>query len=179
MPVAMDLVTSAHQRLSAYLPFQALVLEGLIGTDAADTATDAEKLAAAWLFQGLDDEGRPFRDPEGSGTSVVVLSENTEWTGPNRHNTAHFPALQMLIYMDSTRAEAGAPTSLDARRKLKHVARILDRCFHLVGNLSEDHAWPGLDVHSCVRATGLDIRDVPGTQSATVRGEYRYEALTD
>lgn len=179
MPVEVDLVTAAHQRLSAYLPFQQLVLEGLIGTEAAVGAPDIEKLQGAWLFQGLDDEGRPFRDPEGSGTSVVVLSERREWAAPNRHNTADFPALQMLIYTDSTRAADGSVLTRDAGMKVKHIAKVLDRCFHLVQNRPEDQWWVSKWVHSSLRSSGRDIRDVPGTQSLTVRCEMNYETVTD
>lgn len=179
-PVELDLVTAAYQRLAAFPDFQSMVLNGLIGTDAASAALDSEKLAKAWLFQGLDDEGRPFRDPEGSGTSVVVLAEHNEWTGPNRHNTAFFPRLQILIYTDSTRAANGAVGAQDARRKTKHIAKRLDRCFHLVGNDVADQVWGDRKwVHSSVRSSPLSIRDVPGTQSQTVRCEMVYDTMTD
>lgn len=166
-----DLVTAAHARLSAYAPFQQLVADGVIGSESDGTP---------WLFQGLDNEGRPFRDPEGSEQCVVVLSEGGEWAPANRHNTAYFPVLQMLIYADSTRhPDTAAPIRLDARQKAKHVFRILNRCFHLPSNTDADQNWPGLRVHSCVAGGPFSLNDVPGTQSATVRGECRYNTVTD
>lgn len=174
----LDLVTSAHMRLSAYPPYQQLILDGFIGTDASDTADAATKVSQGWLFQGLDNDGRPFRDPEGTGKSVVVLSERSQWATANRHNTATFPALQMLIYTDCTRDADGGVLSRDADRRCKHIFKILDRCFHLP--LNDDHAWPGsFWVHDSVRGTGFNIGDVPGTESWTVRGEATYDIITD
>lgn len=193
-PMLSDLVTSAYMRLVAYAPFQQLVLDGFIGTDAADPASDAIKIAGSWVFQGLDNEGRPYRDPEGSSRSVVVLSERREWASPNSHNTAYFPALQMLIYTDSTRdPETGAPASADADRKCKHIFRILDRCFHLPSNHTPDRRWPlppdallspnpkitYARVHSSLRGTPFSLGDVPLTQSTVVRGEATYNIITD
>lgn len=174
-----DLVTAATRRLRAFPAFQLLVSQGFIGTDAYDSDTLPTKVSAAWLFQGLDNEGRPFRDPEGSGKAAIVLTERSEWAAPNRHNTAYFPELQMLIYMDSTRDEDGSLVSPDADSKTKHVFRLLDRCFHLVGNTEAEQKWSTLRVHSSVRSSRFVLRDVPGTQSATVRGEATYETLTD
>lgn len=179
MELITDLATAAYQRLAAFPDFQDAVLSGFVGTDAASGATGAEKLASAWLFQGLDDEGRPYRDPEGTGTGVVVLSERNEWASPNRHNTASFPVLQMLIYMDSTRNEDGSPLIPDASTKAKTLAHHLDRCFHLAGWRESDLKWGSKSVHSSVRGNAADLRDVPGTQSMTVRMELRYNTVTD
>jgi hypothetical protein len=174
----MDMVTSAFQKLSAYPAFQQLVLDGLIGTDADDTAPDEEKIAKAWLFQSLDDQERPFRDPEGSGQCVILLSQHKSWSGPNRHNTAQFPQLNVLIYADSTRDADGAPITQDARRKAKHVAKRINPCFHRPGN--DDHLWPGdYWVHASYQSMQLQLTDVPNTQAYTVRGEMTYEITTD
>lgn len=176
-----DLATAAWDRLSAYPSFQDFVLSGLIGTDAEADAPDEEKLEKAWIFQGLDKDGRPFRNAEGSGTSVVVLSSRDDWAAANRHNTWTFPALQMLVYTDSDRNSDGSLVTRNAVSKCKEIMRALNRCFHLVGNTEEDQAWPGLRVHSCLQAGGgLRITDVPDAEDgATVRGEYRYEVVTD
>lgn len=170
-----DLVTAAVARLSAYAPFQEMVAEGLIGSDDDGTV---------WLFQGLDQDGRPFRDPEGTGKCVVVLMERQEWAAANAHNTAHFPLLQMLIYADCTRNVDGAVVTRDADRKAKHVFQKLDRCFHLPSNLDEDKRWAidantYVDVHSCLRGDPATISDVPQTEWATVRLEARYTTITD
>lgn len=174
-----DLSTAAYDRLIGDPAFQQMVSEGLIGTDAAVGATDAEKIAGAWLFQGLDDEGRPFRDPEGTGTSVVVLSSRTEWSSPNRHNTANFPVLQVLIYSDSTRDANGMTLAPDATRRVKHVAKRINDRLHLAANTQEGQRWGDAWIHSSLRSNAMDIRDVPGTQSLTVRAEMKYETVTD
>lgn len=175
-----DLAEAAWDRLTVWLPFQDLVLSGLIGTDAADDDPDEDKVARAWVFQGFDANGRPYRNAEGSGKGVVVLSVRDDWAEPNRHNTWDFPLLQMLVYMDSDRDADGTMTAPNAVPKCRSVMRILDRRFHLVGNTQADQDWPGLRVHSCIRASRLTITDVPDSENgATVRGEYRYEVTTD
>lgn len=193
----LDLATAAVQRLRDYLPFQQLVADGVVGTDANDAAPLAEKVEQAWLFQGLDRDGRPFRDPEGSGRCVVVLSERREWASANPHNTASFPALQMLIYADSSRLSDGAPWIRDADRKCKHVFKKLDPRFHNPSNQTEDRRWSYVEkivhpdgavealpskviqVHSSLRGSPFTIGDVPGTNEYTVRGEVSYNMITD
>lgn len=194
-----DLSTAAFHRLKTYPPFADMVLatlldqpRPLIGTDAADIDPQEDRLAQAWVFQGLDREGRPFRDPEGTGQAVVVLSERREWAGANSHNTASFPALQVLIYADSTRDSEGAPLVRDAARKCKHIFNRIDRLFHNPGNTQDSQRWAVpdmdilgqerarvLDVHSLVRGGQFSIEDVPGTNEFTVRGEAVYNAITD
>lgn len=177
--IDVDIASAAYDRLVSDPVFQQMVEDGLIGTDAAPTATPAERLAAAWVFQGLDDEGRPFRNPEGSGTGVVVLTARSEWSAPNRHNTAAFPVLQILVYMDSTRNADGAAVSPDATAKVKHVAKRINRRFHLVANRESGQKWGTLWVHSSLRSGLLDVRDVPMSHSLTVRAEMKYETVTD
>lgn len=184
----LDLVTAAIARLRGYAPFQQLVLDGLIGTDATGPE---ESIAKAWLFQGLDNEGRPFRDPEGSGQSVIVLSERGEWASANSHNSAYFPILQMLVYTDCTRDADGAVLKRDADRKAKHIFRILDRCFHLVGERTDQPYAVVVEVFddvpverrffvaSSLRGNPFTLTDVPGTEAYTVRGEARYDVTTD
>lgn len=171
-----DLATAAVDRLVADPEWQALVISGVIGTDAADSDPDADKLARAWLFQGLNDDGTPYRDPVGTGKATVVLIERTQWT-TNPHNTAKFPVLQALIYADASRNDDGSASDRDQDRRCKTVAKTVDDLFHDPAN--RKHDWPGLFVVSCVRSQGLSIMDVPGTGSLCVRGELRYETTTD
>lgn len=164
-----SLLTAAWKRVAASEVFQNLVSEGWIGKDDDDTP---------WLFQGLDAEGRPFRDPEGSGKGVIVLMENT-WAARNRHNTWRFPELTVLIYMDSSRNADGSSISPDARDKCKHVAKRIDRLFHLPGNTEADQDWDGFRVHGSLSSSDLSLDDVPQTQALTVRGTMRYETKVD
>lgn len=178
MDLTIDLTTAARRRLVAHPPFTALVLGGLIGTELSGSDyTETEILESAWVFQGLTDDGRPFRDVEGSGLCCVVLTSRTEWS-TNNHNTVRFPRLQVLIYADSSRDETGAHTDRDADIKCKDVAKAVDDCFHML-NTEDEHQWPGLYVVSCVRSQGLSIMDVPLTEGLTVRGEIIYDAMTD
>lgn len=180
MTVDTNLSTAAYDWLTADPVFRGMVTDGLIGTDAtAPTATPQEKIDAAWVFQGLDDEGRPFRDPEGTGKAVVVLSSRSEWTTPNQHNTAAFPALQVLIYVDSTRTVGGSEIAPDALQKAQHIAKRVNARFHLVANRSEGQKWGDMYVHSCLRSNPMDIRDVPGTHAKTVRVEMKYDCVAD
>ena len=109
----------------------------------------------------------------------MVLSARSEWSAPNRHNTASFPLLQVLIYVDSSRGLDGTELTRDALVKAKHIARRIDRRFHLVANTLSGQQWGALRVHSSLRSGTRDIRDVPGTQSLTVRVEMKYETVTD
>jgi hypothetical protein len=184
----MDLTEAAYLHLAAHPEIQNLVLGGYVGTDAASDATDVEKLTAAWLFRVQDDEGRPFRDVEGTGTSAIVVSSRNDWSGKNPHNTASFPRLQVLIYADTTRQAEGTHQSYDAIAKCKHIAKRVDLCFHRPDR-SDDMWWGtagdrtdpmhGVWVHSSLNSSPLDIRDVPNTHSLTVRGELTYEVITD
>ena len=172
-----DLVTAAHRRLRNHPRFIALVDGGYIGTDAAADALLGEQVSASWLFQGLSEDGRPFRDPEGSGKSAVVLQEYTGWPGSSDSHTFRFPQLQLLVYTDTPRAADGSELALTASRTCKYILSELDRVFHLPGN--SEHKWNSMHVHSSLRDGGWAIHDVPGTQSRTVRGEQRYSTITD
>lgn len=176
--VEVDLATAAIRRLKTHPSLQALVLEGLIGTDAEDGDPDSEKLARSWVFQGINDDLRPYRDPENSGTAALALQSRSDWA-VNAHNTAGFPQLKVYVYMDSTRNPDGSPKMLDADRKARHVAKALDEVFHLPGNQVEEQRWGGLSVHSSIRDSPLSIHDVPGTQGSMVRLDLTYNASTD
>lgn len=157
--------TAAHRYLLASPAFQALITSEVIGTREAD--------GYPWVFQGLDDEGRPFADPEHTGQVVVVVSSRENWAPGNPHNTARFPVVQFLIYADSMRTTDGTVLARDAVDKCTAVYDVIDAlCHDPQGN---KHHWDDLYVFSSIRSQDLTIRDVPGTQSLTVRGEVRYD----
>jgi hypothetical protein len=189
----LDLATAALRRLKASVALESV--EHLIGAEAAPDGS-------LWIFQGLDAEGRPFRDPEGSGKCVLVLSARSEWSAPNRHNTFEFPRLQVLIYADSTRNEDGSPAIRDAEHKINKIRDVIDTVFHLAGWTEADTFWqddvlyplsgetcppdhptePHLEgawVHSSVRSNPVSITDVPNTQSLTLRAEMLFDIGRD
>lgn len=175
-----DLTTAAYRWLMDFEPFTQLIADGLVGSDAEAGAQNSEILEKAWVFQGLTDDGKPYRDPEGTGACVVVLSSRSEWS-TNDHNTALFPVLQVLIYADSSRDTDGAPTSRDAENKCKYLYATIDRRLHILKE-EPDHWWsaPPEDFYviSCTRAQGLQIMDVPLSEGYTVRGEVVYNTVT-
>lgn len=166
-----SVATAAYRRLLADEQFQDLVEAGVVGKGVEG---DDE---LPWLFQGLDNDGRPFVDPEHTGKAAVVVASREPWTAGNAHNTAKFPVLQVLIYADSARKPDGSYAKRDAPDRCGDIYDVVDRVFHDPAN--RQHAWPGLFVISCVRSQALRISDVPGTQSLTVRGEARYDLSTD
>jgi hypothetical protein len=171
MELATDVSTAAYDLLHGHQPFQTLVTEGIIGVGMGEGAP-----SQPWLFQGLDSEGRPRMDPEGTGKAVIVLQSWDSWSGGNNHNTAQFPVLQVLIYADSTRASDGSPVLQDAKDRAKTVYEVTDSLFHDAAN--RRHQWPGLYVVSSVRGGGPSMRTVPGTQDYTVRLETTYNLVT-
>lgn len=173
----LDIATAAIRRLKAHPGLADLLMGGLIGTDTPAGDLPA-KVSSAWIFQGLTDELRPYRDPENSGTAALALQARSDWA-VNLHNTARFPQLKIYVYMDSTRNSDGSVKRLDADRKARHVARVLDSVFHLPGNQEVDQNWGGLSVHSSLRDSNLSIQDVPGTQGAMVRLDLAYNTSTD
>ncbi len=170
--VPLNLATAAVRLIKADPYFESLVFESFIGSDYDDGASPQDRLAAAWLFQGLNEEGRPFRDPEGSSRAAVVVSQRSEWSAPNQHNTLGFPRLQILVYSDSTRLEDGSAPVLDALDRGEVIMRFMHRLFHRPQN--DVHYWDTLPIVSSLGGSLLDVRDVPGTQGATVRLERTY-----
>lgn len=165
----LDLATAAVNRLLASDVFAELVSDGFIGQDEDGTP---------WVFQGLDNDGRPFRDPEGSGVACIVVNENKHHD-QSRWHTFQFPELQILIYVDSTRNADGSTITQDARRKCKHIAKRVNSLFHLPGNTEADQDWEGFRVHGSIGFSALILEDIPGTQATAVRGQMSYETKVD
>lgn len=164
-----DLASSAVQLLRAYLPFQALVTSGLIGTDAV--------YPQGWVFQRTRNSPSSYRIVEGTGKCAVVLSSRGTWTAPNMHNTAKFPALQVEIFADCTRDSSAAIIAEDADRKCSQVYGVLDSLFHDVGSETISSPWPlGFVVASCLRSSELTISDVP-EGDGSVRGIVYYAVV--
>lgn len=166
-----DLVSSAITKLLA-----ALNTWGLIGTVVGQDPA-GKAFPDGWVFAGFDDDGRPFRDVEGTGRAAIVIHDRNEW-GVNQHNTARFPLLMVIIFADSSRAADGTITFRDGILRAKLVNKVVTETFHDAAN--EDHEWPGgLLVISCVKADGTDFTDVPNAEGV-VRALTRFEvALAD
>lgn len=142
-----------------------LVLSGDLGSD---VSTGQSLL---WVFQGSDDD-KPFRDPEGTGTSAVVLTYNSNW-GTNPHNTARFPVLTALVYADCSRTPSGEISRRDAKSRALRVSDALINVFHDAAN--RDHVWPlGLRVVSSNWSYGPDAMPIPG-ESGLWRASLRFD----
>lgn len=143
------LAKSAVDRFVATQQYRDLVDEGLLGRD---------DLGTPWVFQGSDDD-RPFRDPQGSGKGALVLTVNDTWS-VNAHNTAEFPVLTALVYMDVSRDPFGAPSGRDGKARALSVVRRVKEVFHDPAN--EFHEWPDdLFVHSCVARGTVSVMPIP------------------
>jgi len=164
-----EFLPSAYRYLMNDDPFTAL-----IGTDVGMDSNATDAYNKGWVFQGLDGDGRPYRDPQGSGKAAVVLTSRDGWASPNMHNTATFPSLQVLIYADVSRSLQGSPTARDAEARCKRVYEKVDRVFHDPSNST--HGWDGVRIVSCVRSSELSISDIPGSD-LMVRGLVRYNVV--
>ena len=156
-----NVALSAVTRFVESQQYADLVDGGFIGED-GDTP---------WVFQGSDDD-RPFRDPQGAGKGAVVFTVNDTWA-VNQHNTAEFPLLTALVYMDVSRDGEGAPMGKDGKVRALYVVRLIKEVFHDAAN--KVHTWPnGIYVHSCVAQSGISVLPVPegdGMHRAAVRFE--------
>ena len=171
MPDYADLRQAGYHYLLADAGIQALVASGALGKDVPGGPWEQ-----GWVFQGLE-EIKPFRDVEGTGKSAIVLRVMDSW-GQNKHNSASFPTLQVLVWADPTRNADGSTTARDATAKCEVVCRAVDRLLHDPAN--SRHIWPlgpsmgNLFVVACVRSAGPSIEEVPDSDGGC-RGELRYE----
>lgn len=202
-----DLVSAARRRLiDAFVAADAARVAaglqnlylgpgGLIGQDGVDNHP-AGPYSEAWVFPGLDNEGRPLRDVEGSNKCSVTILGRDHWNS-NQHNTMNMPVLRFLIYGDTVRQADGNPAGRMADLRVKKVAKLIDHTFHIADNFAgerrrlreldlletnpDGHLWnPGkaeeLYVIACLRSPGggLNMMDVMDNDYA-VRGDLRYE----
>jgi len=140
---------------------QHLVDTGLLGVD---------RDGSPWVFQGSDDD-RPFRDPKGSGRGAIVFTSNQTW-GVNAHNTADFPLLTALVYMDVSRKADATVLAKDGKLRTLGAIDHIKKVFHDPGNT--DHQWPGLYVYACVAQNGYSVLGIPGSDNMH-RGSINFE----
>lgn len=191
-----DLVSAARRRLITKLQNTPDMLGtgGLVGQDGVDGKPQGA-YSQAWVFPGLDNDGRPLRPVEGSNKVSVTILGRDHWNS-NPHNTMSMPVLRFLIFADTMRQPDGNPAGRVADLRVKKAAKLIDELFHVADNGSrafrageqgsDGHLWnEGLDeelyVISCYRSPGggLNITDVIDNDFA-VRGDLRYEvALRD
>jgi hypothetical protein len=161
-----DLVAAAVSKLTDALSAKGY-LGNLVGRDASGGA-----FSTGWVFAGFDDDGRPFRDVEGTGKAAIVMHDRNEWA-VNPHNTARFPVLMVVVYADSSRNPDGTMQYRDGMIRARMVNNVVNRTFHDAANV--DHEWPlGVTVVSCVKADGTSFTDVP-TAEGVVRALTRFE----
>ena len=146
--------------LKQHPPLITLAEEGVLGFDRD----------GMWIFFG-NDENKPWRDPQGTGTSAIVLSTDDTW-GNNPHNSAQFPVLQVLIYSDATRGTDNKPMMTDQKTKALRIYDVVDTLFHDCGNRL--HALGDVRIHSSLRRYGPSLQPVPDT-AGMVRLDVTYE----
>jgi len=157
-----NVIPAAVAKFVASPECEALVEEGLLGVDVKGTP---------WVFQGSDDD-RPFRDPAGTGKGAIVITSNGIW-GVNQHNTADFPLLTVLVYMDVSRKADGTILMKNGKSRTLSVLRRVKDVFHDAAN--KDHEWPGLYVVSCVmQPGGFSVMGIPNSD-AMHRGAANFE----
>lgn len=124
-----------------------------------------------WIFQSGPEEDKPYRDPQGTGTSAIVVGNTDTW-GSNPHNTAQFPILQILIYSDCTRGPDNTPVKADQKTKAFKIYEAVDDLINDPAN--DKHVWMGRTILSCLRREGPSVSAVPDT-NGLVRLMVRYE----
>lgn len=150
---------------------------GLVGQDGIDGMPNGP-YSEAWVFPGLDNDGKPLRPVEGTNKCSIVVTDRDHW-GTNQHNTMIMPLLRVHIFADTIRDENGNPTGRFADLRCKALARVVDKAFHDPANIT--HVWnegmpEELSIIAAVRSSGggLNITDIPD-QDFAVRGVLNYE----
>jgi hypothetical protein len=170
------LTLAAISRLIANPGFAAL-LGTDVGTDVTHGKAYPDQIYAdGWVFVGQGQDGRPVRDPTGTGTSAVTMDMyGAPWGPPNNYNTAQFPVLRVITWSDPTRADPSTGGSLvavhDAEDRCNRVRKAIIDTFHDPLNIV--HAWGSTQVISCVLGSKLALRDVY-PYDGLVAGELRF-----
>jgi hypothetical protein len=176
---------TATTRTEVTLAARALLLadtnfSNLIGTDVGSDPSHGaayadQTYADGWVFIGVNQDGRPVRDPTGTGTSAVTLDMyGAPWGPPNQHNTAEFPVLRVIVWSDPTRPtdENGLMAVRDAEDRCNRVRAAIRAVLH--DPLNDHHDWGnGVLVGSCLLGSELPLRDVP-PYDGLVSGELRF-----
>jgi hypothetical protein len=169
------LAAQAKVRLLADTGFNALIGKD-VGSDLTHgDAYPQQTYPDGWVFIGVGGDGRPVRDPTGTGTSAVTLDTyGAPWGSPNQHNTAEFPVLRVIVWSDPTRpiGDPGMIAVRDAEDRCNRVRRVIRAVLNDPGN--EHHDWgAGVVVTSCLLGTEVALRDV-APYDGVVAGELRF-----
>jgi len=144
-----------------------------VGTDLSHGAAYPDQLwQDGWVFPGLTSDGRPLRDPSGTGTSAVTLDlYGAPWSASNLHNTLTFPVLRIIVWSDPTRpTDANDLIAVqDAEARCMRVRGAIEDVFHDVGHQIR---WP-VPIASCLLGSELPIRDI-SPYDGMVAGEVRF-----
>jgi hypothetical protein len=154
---------------------------GLIGFD--------ETWTQGWVFPEV-----PGALIENSEQCAIVIMETDPWTDANAHNRAEFATLTVDIWADPSRNADKSVRLEDAKDKIKAVAKIVDRNFHLVhpavaasdplymgakgmpriwGTEAEVTQRTGITIVSAVRNSGPQWNPMSNNPSGW-RGRYTY-----
>lgn len=100
-----------------------------------------------------------------SGSSFIIVNKDGIWTSPNQHNTAEFPRLKIVLFVDPRRTTEYNPLdnqvidNAEAYRRINALYRIVDRYLHRPQH--DTTTWGGLRIHSCVRLAASEPVEVP------------------
>ncbi len=138
---------------------------------------------------------KPLGKIEGSGkingarSALLVVSEGTQWTTPNEHNTLHFPRIFIDVWADPTRNQDGDVAMQDADNKISAIHRVVSKYLHLVdngdrkgqpvcwGTAAQMESFKGSLINSSTRAgepAYADVRDGDGARMAAVTYNVSY-----
>lgn len=157
-----------------------IAASGLVGGDAT---------WPSWVFPDV-----PGARIENSQKCAIVLFEDVPWSDPNPHNFAEFGTLVVDIWADPTRKSDKSVRFSDAQDKIKRVAKIIARNFHLVhpsvptgapaylgavgmpriwGTAAQVTARTGLTIVSSVQSGGPEFAPMSNNPEGW-RGRYRF-----
>lgn len=159
------LTPAAMSHLKNYPPMLKAAEDGILGFDED----------GLWIFQGNAEENyKPYRDPQGTGLSAIVISNDDSWNSGSQFSSAQFPLLQVLIYSDATRGVDSTVLKKDQKTKAFYLYSLVDDLLHDTAN--EVHELFGMQIISTLRGFGPRIETVPDT-AGLVRCTVKYEVL--
>lgn len=108
-----------------------------------------------YLFQH-----RLWTEMENSQSTAAVLMRDGGWTGPNQHNSLHFPRLTMDIWADPLRDAGNNVTDPgEVYRRINRAFKVIDR--HLHRPQGGEQWWGEIRSIACIRMTEPSIYPVP------------------
>lgn len=85
-----------------------------------------------WVFRGFEQNGSPFVNVEGTGTSSITLEHTGYWGTPNRGTSAIFPQVTAYYHCDVTRdMSVGGPIAYDAVGKCITIHEAVKKLLHI------------------------------------------------